>query len=92
MYYVKCLFGFCLVPESDESSDDVSNELSDEKEDKESDEIPMYYRAVWTRSCSLACFIAALQLVYLQEMFAPHSYNLPFQIVSFVLLIILVLS
>ena len=37
MYYVKCLFGFCLVPESDYSSEDVSNESSDNKEDKESE-------------------------------------------------------
>ena len=35
MYYVKCLFGFCLVPEPDESSDDVSNESSDDEEDEE---------------------------------------------------------
>ena len=31
MYYVKWLFGFCLVPESYESSEDVSNELSDDE-------------------------------------------------------------
>ena len=66
MQYVKCLFGFCLVPESDESSDDVSNELSDEKEDKESDEISIYHRAVWTRSCSFVCYIAALYIVDIQ--------------------------
>ena len=33
------LVGFCLVPESDESSDNVSNDSSEENEDEESDEI-----------------------------------------------------
>ena len=87
MYYVKCLFGFCLVPKSDESYDDVSNESFDDKEDKESDKISIYYRAVWTRSCS-----SALQIVDLQELVAFYSYKRLFQLVSLVLLIILVLS
>ena len=33
------LVGFCLGPESDESSDYVSNESSEDDEDEESDEI-----------------------------------------------------
>ena len=33
------LVGFCLVPESDESSGDVSNDSSKDDEDEESDEI-----------------------------------------------------
>ena len=52
------LIGFFLVPESDESSYDVSNKSSDENEDKESDEIPIYFCAVWTHSYSFTCFIA----------------------------------
>ena len=31
--------GFCLVPESDESSDNVSNKSYEDDEDEESDEI-----------------------------------------------------
>ena len=92
MYHVKCLFGFCLVPESDESSGDVSNESSDDKEDEESDEIQIYYRAIWTRSCSFTCFITDFNLVDLQELVALYSYKHPFQLVSFVLLLLLVLS
>ena len=92
MYYVNSLFGFCLVPKSDESSNDVSNESSDDKEDEESDKIPIYYCVVWARSCSFACSIAALQIVGLQELVAPYSYKRPFQLVSFVLLLLLVIS
>ena len=92
MQYVKCLVGFCLVPESYESSDDVSNESYDDKEDKESDKNSIFYRAVCTRSCSFACYIAALQIVDLQELVAFYSYKRLFQLVSFVLLIIIVLS
>ena len=33
------LVGFCLVPESDDSSDNVSNESSKEDEEEESDKI-----------------------------------------------------
>ena len=57
MKYVKCLFGFSLVPKSDESSNYVSNKSSDDKEEEESDEISIYYRAVWAHSCSFACYI-----------------------------------
>ena len=91
MYYVNGLVGVCLVPESDESSDDVSNESSEDDEDEESDEILIYFRAVWTRSCSLACSIADLKLVDIQELFSPYSYKRPFQLVSFVFLLRLVI-
>ena len=73
MQYVKCLFGFCLVPESGESSDNVSNKSSDDKEDEESDEILIYYHSVWTRSFSFAYSIADLQLVDPQELVATYS-------------------
>ena len=33
------LVGFCLVPESDDSSDNISNDSSEDDEDAESDEI-----------------------------------------------------
>ena len=36
---VNSLVGFCLVPESDESSEDVSNEPYKDDKDKESDEV-----------------------------------------------------
>ena len=52
----------------------------------------IYYCAVWTFSCSFECSIAALQLVDIQELVAPYSYKRPFQLVSFVLLLLLVLS
>ena len=86
-----CLFGFCFVPKSDESSDDFSNESSDDKEDEESEEISIYYFAVWTRSCSFACSIAALQIVDLQGLATPYSYRRTFQLVSFILLFLIVL-
>ena len=92
MQYVKCLVGFCLVPESDESYDDVSYESSDDDEDKEPDEILMYFCAVQTRSCSFECSIAALQIVVIQELVAPYSYKCLFQLVPFVILLLLVLS
>ena len=92
MQYVKCFVGFCLVPESDESSNDVSDESSDEYEDKESDKISIYFRAVWTRSCSFACSIAVLQLVDNQELVATYSYKRPFQLVSFIIMLLLLLS
>ena len=42
--YVTGLAGFCLVPESDESSDDVSNESYEDNEDEESFQyIPVPY-------------------------------------------------
>ena len=53
------LVGFCLVPESDESSEYVSNESSEEDEDKESDKMPIIFSAIWTHSCSFVCYIAA---------------------------------
>ena len=66
MQYVKCLVGFSLVPESDEPSDDVYDESSDDDEEEESDEISIFFRAVWIRSCSFECSVAALQLVDIQ--------------------------
>ena len=39
LYDVTGLVGFCLVPESDESSEDVSNKSTEDNEDEESDEI-----------------------------------------------------
>ena len=92
MQYIKCLVGFYLVPKSDEASDNISNESSNGNEDEESDEMSMYFCTVWTRYCSFACSIAALQLVYHQEIVAPYSYKLPFQLVSFVILILIVVS
>ena len=68
MQYVKCLFSFFLVPESDESSDDVSNELSDDKEDEKPDKISIYCCALWTSSCSFVCYIAALQLIIFRKL------------------------
>ena len=56
---VTSLVGFCLVPGSDESSDDVFNESSEVDEDEESDNILIYFCAVWTWSSSFACAIAA---------------------------------
>ena len=47
------LVGFCLVPESDESSDNDYNESSKDDEDEESDEISIVFCAIRTRSCSL---------------------------------------
>ena len=73
MQHVKCLVGFCLVPESDDLPDKVSNESSDDDEDQESDEISIYLCAIGTRSCSFACSIADLQLVGLKELVAPYS-------------------
>ena len=73
MQYVKCLFGFFLVPESAESSGDVSNESSDDKEDEESDKISIYYCAAWTRSFSFVCYIVALHIVDLQEFVDLYS-------------------
>ena len=52
------LVGFCLVPNSYESSENVSDESSEDNEDEESDEITIYFCAVWTRYCSFACSIA----------------------------------
>ena len=52
------LVGFCLVPESDESSDDVSDESSEDDEDEESDKFLIYFCSVWTRSCYFACSVA----------------------------------
>ena len=91
MQYVKCLFGFCLVLESDESYDDDSKESFDDEEDEESDEISINYRAIWTRSFSVTCYIEALQLVNIQELVSSYSYKRPFHVVSFVPLLILVL-
>ena len=91
MYYVKCLVDFCSVPESDESSDNFSNESSEDDEDKESDEISIYFCAVLKLFCSFACSIVALQIFDIQEIVAPYSYTLPFQLVSFVLLLLIVL-
>ena len=42
LYEFTGLVGFCLVPESDESSDNVSNESSEDDEDKESDKFSIY--------------------------------------------------
>ena len=92
MQYVKCLVDFFLVPESDESSDDVSDQSSNDDEDEESDEIQIYLCSVWARSCYFACSIAALHLVDIQELVAPYSCKRPFQIVEFILLLLLVLS
>ena len=92
MYYIQVLVGFCLVPEADQSSGDVSDESYNDDEDEESDIISIYFCAVWTRSCSFVCSIADLQLVYLQELVAPDLYKRQFQLVPFVLLILLVLS
>ena len=83
MYYVKCLFGFCLVPESDESADNFPYESSDDKEDEESYKISIYSRDVWTCSCYFACYIAALRFVDFQELVAFYSYKRPFQIFLF---------
>ena len=91
MWYVKCLVSFCLVPESYESSDNVSDESSDDDEDEELDEISIYFRAVWTHSCSFACSTAAFAFFCLQERVAPYSYKRPFKLVTFVLVILLVL-
>ena len=57
--YVTGLVGFCLVPESDKSYDDISNASSEDDEDEESDEISIYFCAVWTHSFSFSCSIAA---------------------------------
>ena len=92
MQYVKCLVGFCLVPESDESSDDVSDKSSDDDEDEESDKVLIYFCAVWTRSCSFVCSIADFHIVDPQEIVAPYSNKRPFKIVSLVILLLLVLS
>ena len=91
MQYIKCLVDFCLVPESDDSSNGVSEVSSDDYEDEESDEISIYFRVVWTHYFSFACSIAALQLVDIQELVAPYSYKHPFQLVSFILLLLLVI-
>ena len=53
------LVGFCLVLESDELTYDVSDESSEDDEDKESDKTSIYFCAIWTRSFSFACYIAA---------------------------------
>ena len=53
------LVGFCLVPESDDSSDDIYDKLSEDDEDEEPDEISIYFCAVWTRSCYFTYSIAA---------------------------------
>ena len=90
--YVKLLVGFSLFPESDESTDNASDESSEDDEDEESYEILMYFRAVCTRYCFFACSIVALHIVDLQELVAPYSYKLPFHIVSFLFLFLLVLS
>ena len=50
--------GFCLLPESDDSSDDVSNESSEDNEDEESEKISIYFRAVWTHYFSFVCSVA----------------------------------
>ena len=92
MYYVEGLFGFFLVPESDDLPDDVSNESYDDKDDKEPEKKLIYYRDVWKRSCPFACYIAALHIVDNKERVASYSYYCPFQIVSFVLLLLLMLS
>ena len=86
------MFGFCLVPESDESSEDFSNESYDDEEDEESDEISMYYCAVWIRSCSFACSIVDLQIFDLQRLVAPYSYKRPFLVVSFFLMLLILIS
>ena len=92
MQYVKCLVCFFLVAQSDESSNNISDKSSDDNEDKESKEIWMYFRSVWTRSCSFACSIAALHIGGIQELVAPCSYKRPFKLVTFVLLLLLVIS
>ena len=60
-------------------------------EDKESYEISIYFCTVWARFCSYECSIADLQLVDIQELVAPYSCKRPFQLVSFVILLLLVL-
>ena len=47
-----------FVPESDESSKDVFKESSDDDKEEESDEISIYFCAVWARSCYFVCSIA----------------------------------
>ena len=86
------MVGFFLLPESYESYDDVSDKSSDDNEDEESDKISIYFRAVCKRSCSFACSVATFQLVDLQELVPPYSYKRPIQLVSFILLLLLVLS
>ena len=72
MYYVEGLFGFFLVPESDDLPDDVSNESYDDKDDKEPEKKLIYYRDVWKRSCHFVCSIAAFQIFDIQELVAPY--------------------
>ena len=69
------MVGFCLVPELDDSSDDVSDKSSEDDEDEESDKLLIYFRVVWTHSCSFACSIVAFQLVDIQELFSAYSYK-----------------
>ena len=52
------LVDFFLVPESDESSKDVSNKSYRDDEDEGSDEISIYFCAVWKLYCSFVCSIA----------------------------------
>ena len=52
------LIGFCLVPESDESSNNDFDDLSEDDEDEESENISIYFCAVWTRYFPFACSIA----------------------------------
>ena len=59
LYEVTSLVGFCLVLESYESSNYLLDGSSEDDEDKESNEIPIYFCALWTRSCYFACSNAA---------------------------------
>ena len=49
---------FFFVTESDESSDNVSNESSEEDKNKESNELSIYFYALWTHYCSFAFSVA----------------------------------
>ena len=59
LYDITDLVGFCLVPESDESSNNVYDKSYEDDKDEESDKIPIYFCDVWTCSCTFACSVAA---------------------------------
>ena len=85
------LVGFFLVPESDESYKDVSNESSNDYEEKESENFQYISVLYGYILVPLRFTLHIFQLIDLQELLFPYSYKRPFQLVYFVLLVLIVI-
>ena len=67
------LVGFCLVPESDESSDNVSDKSSEDDEDEESDKISIFFVLYGHVLVPLHVPLRIFHIFDLQEFSAPYS-------------------